>query len=85
MGVVYDDRPILEEKAMENVDGQASRPGEQSERSGRATGKRKFRVPADVCLGRELAKSVERKSRKVSFCLGEYTGEGSCSDRVSWV
>ena len=52
---------------------------------GRAAGKHKAREPADLRIGHELAKPVERKSRKVSFHLGEFTSETSSSDRVSWV
>lgn len=84
MGVVYVDRPIVEEKVAEKADAQVSEGGQQTRRLGRAAGKRKAREPADVRIGCELAKPVERKSRKVSFYLSEYTGEVSCSDMVSW-
>ena len=75
----------MEEKIAKDTDKRTSEVNQQPECLGKATGKRKAREPADVQIGHELAKPVERKSQKVSFYLGEYTGEYSSSDRVTWV
>jgi len=77
MGVVYEDRPILEEKAAKDASKHVSGASQRSECLGKAAGKRKTREPTDVRIGRELAKPDEKKSRKVCFYLGEYTGETS--------
>ncbi|XP_066344052.1 uncharacterized protein [Miscanthus floridulus] len=82
MRVAYEDRPVLEEKVVKDTGKHVSEVGRQPERFNKAAGKRKAREPADVWIGRDLEKPVERKSRKVSFYLGEYTEEASCSDRV---
>ena len=84
MRVAYDDRPIVEEKVTEKADGQASEAGQRTGHLVGVAGKHKAQEPADVQIGRELEKPVGRKSRKVSFYLGEYIGEACCSDRVSW-
>lgn len=73
----------MEEKVSEDTGKRASETDRRAERLNKAAGKRKAREPADVRIGRELVKPVEKKSRKVSFCLGEYTGEYSSSNRVS--
>jgi len=73
----------MEEKAVKDTGKHVSEAGRRPERLNKAAGKRKARELADVWIGRDLEKPVERKSRKVSFYLGEYTEEASCSDRVS--
>jgi hypothetical protein len=80
MGVAYEDRPVLEEAPAKQAGKSASGVGQLSKPPKKATGKRNTHEPDFVRVGRQLAKPVKRKSRKVSFALGKFTGESSSSE-----
>lgn len=82
MNVTYDDRPVLAGGCAKGAGTSAPAKGKTSLSAGESSKQRGIREADDIKIGREIAKPVSRKSQKVSFILGDFTGDSS-SDTVS--
>lgn len=81
MNVSYGDRPVLSGDSTKEPGPSTSRRV-LSDLAGRPKHHRVIREPADVRIGRKMAKPLGRKNQRVSFVLGDFTSESS-SDMVS--
>ena len=77
MGVVYEDKPHLEEEGEDEAKKSKVAPIPKSKGVRKVAGKRKPRELEDMRIGQDLTKPVRRKGRKVTFYLGGDAGETS--------
>ena len=82
MGVVYEDRPILEGKDVKDAGKVFPRLANDGDTTAKLSVNARLMNPL-MCGSDASWRNLSKISRKVSFYLSEYTSETSSSERVS--